>query len=373
MGTETEMISGSDMINRKALVAMSGGVDSSVAAWLMIQRGYECEGVTMRLYHNEEIACNFKTCCSDKDVADARRVSASMGMPYSVLNFTDAFDEKIIKRFVRTYEDGGTPNPCIDCNRYMKFEKLLDTALERGREKIVTGHYARIDYDIASERFILKKGLDADKDQSYVLYDLTQDQLSHTVFPLGELTKKQVREIAAENGFLNADKRESQDICFVPDGDYASFIENYTGKKYEAGDFVDASGTVLGRHKGVIRYTIGQRKGLGIASESPYYVTELDTAGNRVVLSHGDGLFARGLYAGELNLISVPEISGELRCAAKIRYRQKEQPCTVRQTGSDRIEVIFDEPQRAITKGQAVVLYDGDTVIGGGRIGGRME
>lgn len=373
MGTEIEMISGSDMINRKALVAMSGGVDSSVAAWLMIQRGYECEGVTMRLYHNEEIACNFKTCCSDKDVADARRVSASMGMPYSVLNFTDAFDEKIIKRFVRTYEDGGTPNPCIDCNRYMKFEKLLDTALERGREKIVTGHYARIDYDIASERFILKKGLDADKDQSYVLYDLTQDQLSHTVFPLGELTKKQVREIAAENGFLNADKRESQDICFVPDGDYAAFIENYTGKKYEAGDFVDASGTVLGRHKGVIRYTIGQRKGLGIAAESPYYVTELDTAGNRVVLSHGDGLFARGLYAGELNLISVPEISGELRCAAKIRYRQKEQPCTVRQTGSDRIEVIFDEPQRAITKGQAVVLYDGDTVIGGGRIGGRME
>ena len=375
---------------KTALIAMSGGVDSSVAAYLMIEKGYTCEGVTMRLYHNEELTCNFKTCCSDQDVADARRVAARLGMPFSVLDYKEDFDEKIISKFVRTYEHGGTPNPCIDCNRFMKFDKLMQEALSRGRDKVVTGHYVRTGFDETAGRYILKKGVDAGKDQSYVLYQLTQEQLEHTMFPLGELEKSEVRDIAAKQDFVNATKHESQDICFVPDGDYASFIERYTGRKYAEGDFVDTEGNVLGKHKGVIRYTIGQRKGLGIASEYPYYVVRLDVEGNRVILAHdardikGEaesilgkhfensdtvcGLYSDTLTATDINLISVPEIKGEYKCKAKVRYRHKEQPCTVIQTDKDMIKVIFDEPQRAITKGQAVVLYDGDIVIGGGTI-----
>ncbi|MCR4938157.1 MAG: tRNA 2-thiouridine(34) synthase MnmA [Lachnospiraceae bacterium] len=355
-------------MNKTALIAMSGGVDSSVAAYLIKSEGYDCEGVTMRLFHNEENVCNFKTCCSDKDVADARRVAGRLSIPYSVVNYMEDFDEKIIKKFVRTYENGGTPNPCIDCNRYMKFKKLLDAALARGRGYIVTGHYARRLYDEKTGRYILKKGLDTSKDQSYVLYGLTQDELAHTLLPLGGLGKDEVRKIAGEQEFINAGKAESQDICFVPDGDYASFIERYTGRSYAPGDFVDHEGKLLGKHKGLIHYTIGQRKGLGIAAESPYFVTGLDTKNNRVMLSHGEGLFSDTLTASDINLISVPEIKGEIKCAAKVRYRQKEQPCSVIQTGPDSIKVVFDEPLRAITKGQAVVLYDGDTVIGGGTI-----
>lgn len=348
---------------------MSGGVDSSVSALLMLKEGYSCEGVTMRLFDKEEQPEKLcKTCCSDKDIEDAMRVTARMGIPYTVVDYTVDFEQQIIDKFVSTYEQGGTPNPCIDCNKYMKFEKLYDAALKRGCEKVVTGHYARVEYDDARGRYLLKKAVDDTKDQSYVLYNLTQEQLAHTYFPLGGMKKVDVRKIALEEGFVNADKSDSQDICFVPDGDYARFIEEYRGKSSKPGNFVDLEGNILGQHKGLIHYTIGQRKGLGIASSAPLFVTKIDPEKNEVVLSHGEGLFSDTLIATDVNLISVAEITGEMEVKAKVRYRQKEQPAVVRQLEDGKIQVRFHEPQRAITKGQAVVLYEGDVVVGGGTI-----
>ncbi len=352
----------------KALIAMSGGVDSSVAAALMKDKGYECMGVTMRLFHSEEQRLSPKSCCSVRDVDDAARVAVLLSIPYEVKDYTADFSEAVIDKFIRTYQNGGTPNPCIDCNRYLKFEKLLEYGLSRACDVIVTGHYARTGYNEENGRYILKKALDPAKDQSYVLFNLSQEQLKYCRFPLGELSKTQTRQIAAEYGFVNADKAESQDICFVPDGDYASFIEQQTGVSYPEGDFVDTEGNVLGRHKGVIRYTIGQRKGLGIAAEYPWYVCGIDVENNRVCLSHGKELFTDTLTARDVNLISVDHIEGRMRVKAKVRYRQQEQPAVVEQTGEDSIRVVFDEPQRAITRGQAVVLYDGDVVVGGGTI-----
>ncbi len=346
---------------------MSGGVDSSVAAKLMTEQGYTCIGCTMKLYRNEDAGVSrSRTCCSLDDIEDARAVSFRLGMPYYVFNFTEAFREKIIGSFIRCYEAGITPNPCIDCNRYMKFEKLFDKADLLECDYVVTGHYARIVYD--GTRYLLKKALDASKDQSYVLYSMTQEQLARTQFPLGGLQKQEVRRIASENGFLNAEKPDSQDICFVPNGDYARVIELHTGRKAEPGIFLDEDGNVLGTHKGIIHYTIGQRKGLGIASESPLYVTKIDAANNTVTLSHGNGLYTQELDARDINLIAVSEIDHPLRVKAKIRYRQKEQPATVVRTGEDTLHIRFDEPQRAVTKGQAVVLYEGELVIGGGTI-----
>ncbi|SDB32261.1 tRNA 2-thiouridine(34) synthase MnmA [Eubacterium oxidoreducens] len=354
---------------KKALIAMSGGVDSSVSALLTIKEGYTCEGVTMRLFNKEQESEKLcKTCCSDKDIEDAMRVTNRMGIPYTVVDYTVDFKEKIIEKFVCTYEQGGTPNPCIDCNRYMKFEKLFEAARSRGCDKVVTGHYARIEYDSEKERYLLKKAVDSTKDQSYVLYNLTQEQLAHVYFPLGGMTKASVREIAQREGFVNADKADSQDICFVPDGDYAGFIEAYRGQALKSGNFVDMHGNILGQHKGIVHYTIGQRKGLGIASSAPLFVTRIDPQRNEIVLTHGDGLFSDTLYATDVNLISVPRIEGQMRISAKVRYRQKEQPAVVTQLEDGRIKVKFDEPQRAITKGQAVVLYDGDIVVGGGTI-----
>lgn len=352
----------------KALIAMSGGVDSSVAAALMKEKGYECMGVTMRLFHSEQQRLDPKSCCSVRDVDDAARVALLLSIPYETKDYSADFSGKVIDKFVRTYQCGGTPNPCIDCNRYLKFEKLLEYGLSRDCDVIVTGHYAKVEKDEESGRYILKKAEDLSKDQSYVLFNLSQEQLKYCRFPLGELNKARAREIAAEYGFVNADKAESQDICFVPDGDYAKFIEEYTGSTYPEGDFVDPEGKVLGRHKGVIHYTIGQRKGLGLAAESPWYVTGIDVADNKVHLSHGEGLFTDSLIAHDINLISVPRIEGEMRVKAKVRYRQTETPATVTQPDDDTIKVVFDEPQRAVTKGQAVVLYDGDTVVGGGTI-----
>ena len=252
----------------KTLIAMSGGVDSSVAAYLIKSQGYDCIGCTMKLYDNEDIGISHnRTCCSLDDVEDARSVAYKIGMPYYVFNFKDGFREKVIEKFVRCYESGDTPNPCIDCNRYMKFDKLYERAKILGCEYIVTGHYARIEYD--GERYLLKKALDETKDQSYVLYSLTQEQLAHTLFPLGNMRKTEVRKIAEEKGFFNADKPDSQDICFVPNGKYAEFLENYTGKAYPEGTFLSVDGTVLGKHKGIVRYTVGQHKGLGIPSEKP--------------------------------------------------------------------------------------------------------
>lgn len=356
------------MGNKKALIAMSGGVDSSVAAYLMQQRGYTCMGVTMQLYNNEMIGTQGKTCCSLDDVEDARAVAFRLGMPYYVFNFRDDFEEKVIRKFVACYECGATPNPCIDCNRYLKFEHLLHRAQVLGCDYIVTGHYARITRDEATGRYLLHKATHTEKDQSYVLYSLTQEQLAHIQFPLGELPKTEVRAIAEQQGFINARKHDSQDICFVPDGDYVAFMERYTGKAYPEGDFLDLSGKVVGKHQGAVGYTIGQRKGLGLAMGAPVYVCSKDMEKNTVTVGPNEALFSKTLRAKDWNWFPFETLTQPIRCKAKARYRQQEQPATVypEENGFARVE--FDEPQRAITAGQAVVLYDGDTVIGGGTI-----
>ena len=278
----------------RALIAMSGGVDSSVAACLMQQAGYDCTGITMRLTHNETLGqSGYQTCCSEKDIEDAAEVAFALDMPYQVLDFTADFRAQIIEKFIRVYEAGGTPNPCIDCNKYMKFRHLLDWAEEHGMEYVVTGHYARVEQDAATGRWLLKKGLDEGKDQSYVLYNLTQEQLAHIRLPLGALHKTEVRKIAQEHSFINAQKHDSQDICFVPDGDYARFMEQFTGKHYPAGDFLDRSGKVVGTHSGAVRYTLGQRKGLGLALGAPVYVCGKDMQANTVTVGPESELFDR--------------------------------------------------------------------------------
>ena len=346
---------------------MSGGVDSSVAAYLMKQRGFDCIGVTMKLFSNEEIGCSrAKTCCSLEDVEDARSVAYRLGIPYYVFNFTEDFGRQVIDRFVAAYENGATPNPCIDCNRYLKFERLYRRAAELGCDRVATGHYARIEKQ--GDRYLLKKASDESKDQSYVLYTMTQEQLAHTAFPCGALSKTQTRQIAEEQGFLNADKPDSQDICFVPDGDYPAFIRRYTGKCYPDGPFVTTQGTIVGRHRGIIHYTVGQRKGLGISSDRPLYVQSIDAAKNTVVLGEDRELFGTELNAVNFNWIAFETPPDVLRAKAKIRYRHQEQWATVEVTGKNTVHLVFDAPQRAVTRGQAVVLYDGDTVLGGGEI-----
>lgn len=356
-------------MKKKVLIAMSGGVDSSVAAYFMKKQGHDCIGVTMKLFQNEDVGiCREHTCCSLEDVEDARSVAFSLGMPYYVFNFSERFREDVIDKFVSTYEKGGTPNPCIDCNRYLKFQKLFLRAKELQCDAVVTGHYARIEYDQESGRYLLKKAADDTKDQSYVLYAMTQEQLAHTIFPLGELRKEGVRRIAEKNGFVNAKKHDSQDICFVTNGSYADFIKNFTGKDYPEGNFVDKNGNVLGRHRGIISYTVGQRKGLGLSFPEPVYVTAINAAENTVTLGKQEDLFSDTLIADDINLISVPDLYQPKRLKAKVRYRQKEQWAVVTQINSHQIRVQFEEPQRAITPGQAVVLYEGDIVVGGGTI-----
>lgn len=359
----------------KALIAMSGGVDSSVAAALMKKAGYDCIGVTMKLYDNEDIqvSCE-KTCCSLDDIEDARAVARKLGMPYYVFNFKDDFKCQVMDRFVESYMHGETPNPCIECNRHLKFEGLYRRARELGCDVIVTGHYARIQHNADTGRYELLKGVDSTKDQSYVLYSLTQEQLAHTCFPLGEYTKDECRHMAEEWGFVNARKHDSQDICFVPDGNYKRFIEEYTGHAMEPGNFVDTSGNAIGRHTGICNYTIGQRKGLGIAAGKPVFVKEIRPETNEVVISDNAALFTNTLYARNFNWISVAGDSltdkSELRVQAKVRYKHSPAEAALSIVGSDTIRLVFDEPQRAITKGQAVVLYDKDRVIGGGTICG---
>lgn len=344
-------------MSKKVIVAMSGGVDSSVAAYLLIKEGYSCTGATMRLYEHEGSESN--------SIRDAKNVAERLGMDYYVFDFRNEFKEKVIENFVKTYEAGGTPNPCIVCNRYLKFKMMLDEAEKLFADYVATGHYARISCE--NGWYYLKKAADCDKDQSYVLYSLTQHQLKHTLFPLGEYTKSQIRDIASEQGFLNADKKDSQDICFVPDGAYASFIESYRGKICPSGDFIDKEGNVLGRHNGIIRYTVGQRKGLGIAFGKPVYVVDKLADKNAVVLGDNDELFTRELIASDFNWL-IPDPHSEIKCLAKVRYNMKEQPATAYKLSDDKVKIIFDVPQRAVTKGQSAVLYIGDTVIGGGII-----
>jgi tRNA-specific 2-thiouridylase len=353
----------------KAVIAMSGGVDSSVAAWRMKEAGYDCIGITLKLFVNDDIGKpKHNSCCSLDDVNDARAVAYRMGMPHYVLNFTEDFRDRVIHRFIETYQQGATPNPCIDCNRFIKFSRLLERARQLDFDTIATGHYARIERDGPNGRFLLKRALDTKKDQTYVLYAMTQDQLAHTKFPLGDLTKPQVRDIAEAQGFVNARKHDSQDICFVPDRNYGGFIEQYTSTVAPAGNIIDEEGRVLGTHRGIIRYTIGQRRGLGIAMNDPVYVKAKSAADNTVTLGPEESLYAKSLTANDLNLIAYARLDRPLRVTVKTRYLQKEQWATVEQTEPDTLRVDFDEPQRAITPGQAVVLYDGDVVVGGATI-----
>lgn len=352
----------------KALIAMSGGVDSSLAAKLMLDNGYSCIGCTMKLYHNDDLVSDHThTCCSLSDVEDARSVAYSLNMPFYVFNFTDTFQQKVIQKFINNYESGITPNPCIDCNRYLKFDTLYERAKLLECDVLVTGHYARIEEQ--NGQFLLKKALDETKDQSYVLYFLTQEQLAHTKFPLGTLRKTQVRSLAEQQQFRNAQKPDSQDICFIPHGNYVEFLEHHAGHPYPAGDFVDTKGNVLGQHKGTVCYTIGQRKGLGLSLPEPMYVKQIDSKNNQVVLCKTEELGSTQVTVTDFHWISGTAPQSPIRCKAKIRYRHPEQWATViPSTSTDTVQIFFDQPQRAVTPGQAAVLYDGDLVLGGGTI-----
>lgn len=348
-------------------MGMSGGVDSSVAAYLLQSQGFHVVGATMKLFDNDLLEEGQESsCCSLDDVTDARRVAHRLDIPHYVFNFSEEFRTQVMDRFAACYQCGLTPNPCIDCNRYLKFERLLRRAEETDLYYVGTGHYAR--RVRTGDRWLLCKGKDADKDQSYFLYHMTQHYLEHFQLPLGELTKGEVRAIAEEQGFLNARKKDSQDICFVPDGDYGAFLARYTGQVCNNGNYVNQNGEVLGTHRGHIHYTIGQRKGLELAMGHRVYVTGKDVERNLVYIGENEDLFSSALEANDINLIAMDTISAPLRCAAKIRHSRYEAPCTVEQTGEGSIMVRFDQPQRAICPGQSVVLYDGDVVLGGGTI-----
>ena len=350
------------MAQKKALIGMSGGVDSSVAAYLTMQRGYDCIGATMLLH----------TCQGEKNaaqnIADANSVAQRLGLAFHVLNLQDEFKSKVMDNFVACYESGLTPNPCIECNRHLKFDAFLQQAQKLGCDYIVTGHYAQICLDSSTGRYRLKKAVDDNKDQSYFLYPLTQIQLAHTLFPLGSLTKAQAREIAQEQGFGNAKKRDSQDICFVPDGDYLAFLQRYTGKAYPSGALLDQDGRVVGHHNGAVGYTIGQRKGLGLAMGQPVYVCGKDMAANTVTVGADEHLYHKALRADNWNWFPFDTLVQPIRVTAKARSRMTDQSAWVYPEENGTARVVFDQPQRAITPGQAVVLYDGDFVVGGGTI-----
>ena len=347
------------------MIAMSGGVDSSVAAYLMKQNGYNCAGGTMLL-------CNGLLEDADSKLSqgalDAASVTESLGINFHLFDESTAFRKMVVKPFIQCYEDGGTPNPCVNCNRHLKFDVFLEKALSLGYDCIATGHYAQIRKDEQTGRYLLYRADDSAKDQTYFLACLNQHQLAHTRFPLGELTKEQVRQIAEEQGFVNAVKRDSQDICFIPDGDYKAFMERYTGRRYPGGDYLDLSGNVVGQHEGAVGYTIGQRKGLGIAMGEPVYVCAKDMANNTVTVGPDSALFRTTLLADNWNWIPFPALDAPIRVNAKVRYRHKEQPATVYPEKNGICRVVFDEPQRAITAGQAVVLYQDDLVVGSGTI-----
>ncbi len=355
----------------KILVGMSGGVDSSVAAKLLLDQGHEVSGVTLKLFSNDDIllAENMsRTCCALSDVQDAKDVAYKLGIEHFVYNFRDLFAEKVIATFVNTYLEGRTPNPCIDCNHYIKFDKLIERALLLGFDYVATGHYATVTRDEKSGRYILGRGRDRSKDQSYVLYTLTQQQLAHTVFPLGNLDKSAVREIAEKAGLINARKPDSQDICFVPGGNYPAFIDKMAPGKVKSGNFIDGEDRVIGTHRGISHYTIGQRRGIATAFGKPMYVSAKNAENNTVTLSENDGLFSSSVIAHDINLISMEKLDKAMPVTAKIRYNQVEQEAVITPEENGLIRVDFAEPQRAVTPGQAVVFYSGDIVVGGGTI-----
>lgn len=355
---------GDRMERMKVTIAMSGGIDSAVAALLLKNEGYDVEGATLKLC-NKMLADG--TDLADNDICDARSVSDQLGITHRVYCMEELFHNTVIRDFVDTYYDGGTPNPCIVCNKHVKFGALLEEELCRGADYLATGHYARIEKS-DNGRYILKKAVDENKDQTYMLWSLSQHQLSHTLFPLGGLTKAEIRRIGESSGFAIAHKSDSQDICFVPDGDYAGFIERERGEKYPQGNYIDEHGNILGRHKGIIHYTIGQRKGLGISMGRHIFVACKDAQSNTVTLTDEDRLFTDTVKIRNINLIPFDSFNGEIRVSAKLRYRHVASPAIAFQSGDDEITLKFDQPQRAPAKGQSAVMYDGDTVIGGGII-----
>ena len=342
------------MAKRQVLVAMSGGVDSSAAAYLLQQSGADCVGAIMALLP-----------CNAADIADAQSVADRLGIELQVLSMEETFRENVIKPFVSDYESGLTPNPCVVCNRRIKFGAFLDQAIAQGYDKIATGHYARVECDRKAGRYLLKKAADSSKDQSYFLCGLTQHQLAHTLFPLGDFTKEQSRQIAEENGLITARKRDSQDVCFIPDGDYLNFLQSFTGKAYKHGNFIDTNGNIVGTHKGAVAYTLGQRKGLGIAMGEPVYVCAKDMAANTVTVGRNEDLFRSELFAAHWNWIAIDPSTAPIRVMAKARSRMAEQPATLYPAEG---RLIFDAPQRALTPGQTLALYDGDTVLAGATI-----
>ena len=357
-------------MSRKVVVGMSGGVDSSVAAWLLKEQGYDVIGVTMQIWQDEDTEVQEAEggCCGLSAVDDARRVAMDLGIPYYVMNFKEEFRKNVMDYFAGEYVEGRTPNPCIACNRHVKWESLLRRSMAIGADYIATGHYAQIDR-LPGGRYSLKTSVTAAKDQTYALYNLTQEQLSHTLMPVGSYHKEEIRDMAERLGLPVAHKPDSQEICFIPDHDYASFIEEYTGRELPPGNFVDLDGNVLGRHRGITHYTVGQRKGLNLSMGRPVFVVEIRPETNEVVIGDNQDVFTNVLRCDKLNWMAVDGLHGKsMDVLAKIRYSHKGSPCTIREIGNDMVECRFHEPVRAVTPGQAVVFYDGDYVAGGGTI-----